>query len=446
MAFTNFYIPASGGSDANSGTTLSAVIYTSSTAVWDGTSVLTVTGAGAVTVGDWINVNSAYIAQVTVASSTSITLSTTVKYGTAPGAGTYTINDGGPFATIAPIKTTGIFGTGTAPVSTRIYIQTGNTSLTLAANATFGLVGTTTVPIEYKGYNTTPGDLDLGSTTLTYPTIAAGTNTLTFANSYQTVSAFIVTSFRTGAALVTSGTNGPGEYRHCRFSTTSSNSAAYAFQAQNTSVTCLDCEFSGNAANTSIITQSSGTITIVGCNIVGAGSGTAQVGITAFSGNLVGCTIQKTGSHGVTTSSQHVINGNTFNSCIGDSIHVTGAPPNTSFSGIFNNEFLDSGGYDINNASGTNTCNIKIWNNSSYNPATGQTNGFGDYPTYNQLTESGNPSTSSTNLSLISTAAGANAALPGQSEGASAGLGGFGDVGAWQRAAGGSSGGYIIGG
>src|ERR1700728_3082942 len=116
MAYNFFTIAASGGSNANAGST-SSVIYTSASAVWDGVSAISgISGAGAVNVGDWINVNSVYVAQVTINGTTSLTLSTVAKYGTAPTAGTYTINDGGAWASTA--AWTAILGTTTVYNST----------------------------------------------------------------------------------------------------------------------------------------------------------------------------------------------------------------------------------------------------------------------------------------------------------------------------------------
>jgi hypothetical protein len=101
------------------------------------------------------------------------------------------------------------------------------------------------------------------------------------------------------------------------------------------------------------------------------------------------------------------------------------------------NTFVNSGtngsGYDIDNASGTNTAFPTLANNDSYNPASGHLNGFGDLFELNPLTEGSNPFVSSTNLALVSSAAGANAGLPGQWEAQTAGLGGFPDIGAWGR-------------
>ena len=126
--------------------------------------------------------------------------------------------------------------------------------------------------------------------------------------------------------------------------------------------------------------------------------------------------------------------GNTYNACLGDSIRITTVPSGNTGAVIGNNSFFVSGGFDINNSSGTNTAAIRLISNLTYLPTSGHLNGFGDWPELNALTDGSDPRTSSTNLALISTSAGAGAGIPGQWENLTAGLGGFPDVGAWQRA------------
>lgn len=442
MAFNVFRIAASGGSNANSGTT-SSVIYTSSIAVWDGTSQITgISGVlGVVTVGDWVNVASTYIAQVTATSSTGFTLSTTAKYGTAPGAGTVTVTDGGYFA--SQVAITAIFGTATVYNSTEFQWQAGNSAFTLSGTLTIGVVGTTTAPVWHRGFNTTPGDLDTGSTSLSYPTITAGANTVTFSGAFSIFSGLAVTSSRAGGALTGSGVN--QKYFHCQLITTNASTSGLPLTAGGAGIVYVQCSFTGNAANNALIAVTQPT-SFYGCYLLGAGSGSTQVGMTTSNGAgivVVGCTINKTGSHGVMiatsgSASTVIIAGSTFNSCGGDSVRWVAAPATSVLGGaVINNTFVNSGtngsGYDIDNASGTNTAIPILANNDSYNPASGHLNGFGDLFELNPLTEISNPFVSSTNLSLIPTAVGANAGLPGQWEAQTAGLGGFPDVGAWVR-------------
>lgn len=445
MAYNFFTIAASGGSNANSGSS-ATVVYTSSTAVWDGTSVLTVTGAGAVSVNDWINVNSAYIAQVTAASPTSITLSTTAKYGTAPGAGTYTINDGGFFA--SQVAITAIFGTATVYNSTCFQWQVGNAAFTLAANLTIGVVGSATAPVWHRGYNTTPGDLDSGSTSLTYPTLTCGTFTVTFSGADTLWSGFSFTSTRSGAGITT-GTGANQTFRHCRFANTTANTGSFAVGAATNATSFLYCYFTATSTATSIV-SSSGAQAFIGCYFVGAGGTTSSNLASSSYLYAVGCTFTGSGLYGISSTgvSPPFIWGNTFYKCGNDAIRLAGAlntsngPPT-----IGNNVFVQSGnggtGYDINNSTGTNTDIVQLINNESYSPATGHLNGFGDWAEYNPLTDGSSPVVSTSNFTLLASATGAGAGVPGQWENIAQQA--HPDVGAWQRAAI-ASGGGIIGG
>jgi hypothetical protein len=439
VAFNVFRIAASGGSNANSGTTAS-VIYTSSIAVWDGTSQITgISGvSGVVNINDWVNVASVYIAQVTATSSTGFTLSTTAKYGTAPGAGTVTVTDGGYFA--SQVAITAIFGTATVFASTQFQWQAGNAAFTLSGALTIGVVGTTTAPVWHRGFNTTPGDLDNGSTTLAYPTIVCGANTFTSGGAFSTWTGFAISTTRSGPTVtVTTGAN--QSFRHCQFTNTAANAAAFAATLSGVSGTeFTKCYFSTTSTATEIVNVGNNIASFNGCWFAGAASGTTQIGIlfgTAMF-SVVGCTFYKCGSSAMKTSvtnSGASIIGNTFYKSGSDHITLTGTltVPVTVANNLFVNAGTNGSGYDINNSSGTNTALIRVLNNSWYNPASGHTNGLGDTVFDNELAESTLPVVSDTNLAVLSTSLAANGGLPQQWEAQTAGLGGFPDVGAWQR-------------
>jgi hypothetical protein len=417
-------------------------VYTSATAIWDGTSQITgISGGGAVTVGDWVNLGGTYVAQVTVASANAMTLSTTQKYGTAPVAATYTVNDGGQWSSIANIVS--VFGSGTAPTSTQVCIQNGTGGLTLGGNVSWGLVGTTLAPVWFRGYNTTVGDLDTGSTTLAYPTIVGAGNQLAVNGAFVTLSGIALTSTRTGGGITFGSGTGPQTVRRCRFTNTGANATAYAVTSQNVAVSFTGCYFTSTSTSTAIVNAGNNNWSFNGCYFAGAAAGTTQVGI--LTGNVplaaINCTFYKTGSHGIVMSSvnnQCTITGNTFYKCGADAIHLSASQSVTGTVIISNNEFVLSGtngaGWDINNASGTNTAVPRIENNCSYNPASGHITGFGDLPEYNSLTEGSAPTVSDTNLALLNNAAGAGSGLAGQWENTT-GVD-YSDTGSWQRQAG----------
>jgi hypothetical protein len=459
MAYQPFYIQ-SGGSNANAGTTTGSPVWSNTSAVvWVGTttSTLTVTdsAASAVQVGDFINVGGTYVSKVTsinaIGAPTYVfTLSaSSASWGTEPSGQTYsssgTVVDGGAWADL----TQGILtGATTVPQSTKVNIKAATYSY--SGNTVVSLLGTTTKPLVYAGYNTTPGDLDNGSAVLSYPVCSMGAHYLDFAGSFATISALSVTgSSSTTATLygATSPANGFIRFRHCRAVNTSTASGAAAFGAELWT-TATQCYFAmTTASSTGVVVIPGGTLgyELIGCYIDGSLS--SGVTITTSTCVVRDCTILTGTSYGLEiqgTSGAILIDRNTFigKTGGGDFIHITALVSNGDLESITNNYFYNCGGYDINNATGTNTCIIEIANNVHNNPASGQLNGFGDFTELNPLTESINPFVSSTDLHLIASSNGASAGLPGQWENLTAGLQSTPDVGAWQRNA--SSGGSII--
>ena len=186
MAFSDFYIIPSGGSDLNAGSTSSGTpTFATNSGNWDGVSVFTPTDGSTpsttVAPGMWAsiypsgNTTTPYIAKVTAVGSGAngtITLSTSVYFGTVPSANSGSRNCvvGGAWADFGMIGSGAALASGTVTQSTRINIQAGtyaNTSTTL----TFGLAGTATNPLWWRGYQNTPGDQDNNATA------TAGTNT-----------------------------------------------------------------------------------------------------------------------------------------------------------------------------------------------------------------------------------------------------------------------------
>jgi hypothetical protein len=455
MAYTDFYVQ-SAGNNANSGSSpTNTIAWQNASVAWTGgsggggnnTFVVTDATASAISVGDYINIGGGWVSQVTgvsnVGSVYTVVMSTTVAWGTEPATNaSIGAVDGGSFANI-----TGTIFTGstTVPSSTRINIQAA--TYTTGANLNIQLKGTTTAPVWFRGYNTTPGDLDNGSTSLAYPLLSLGaTFIFNMLGGYVLWSGLSFSGNRSGAA-VGSSTASPIRIRHCQFANTSSNSAATAFSAGVAVTTLVNCSFTTPSTANAIVSVSAGT-EFINCYFTGASSGSTQVGIasgtTAAGLIMAGCTVTGTGSYGVnctsTTGPVQIINC-TFNACGGDSIRFTTAMPGTGvLTMIAGCAFFKSGGYDINNSTGTNTANVELAGNLSYSPTSGHLNGFGDWAELNALVDSSDPRKSATDLHLIPTSNGAGAGLPQQWEGQTAGLASTPDVGAWQRLAGGSSG------
>jgi hypothetical protein len=170
-AFTEFYCDPVNGSNLNSGSTTSAsAAYTATNGNWDGSSVFTPASGNpslTVNVGDFASVyldaasTAVYVARVTAVSSTTITLSTTAKCGTAPTSGATgrsckvggafkgpNAADGVPLTIIAGALTN---ASGDFP---RVNLKNNGTYSITASIATTGAG-----PVTVEGYTSSAGDL-----------------------------------------------------------------------------------------------------------------------------------------------------------------------------------------------------------------------------------------------------------------------------------------------
>lgn len=442
-AYTVFYVQ-SGGSNANSGSTTGAVVYTTANGTWvnaantytptDGS-----TPASTVAVNDYVNIGGSYVAQVTAVGAGVngvITVSSTIIYGTNPAnSSVLTLNDGGPWADLTGIPTISF----TIPQSTQVCVKHGAT-LGGAAAQTFAMGGSiSTKPLWYRGYNTTVGDLDMPSATLTYPTMPyTSTGQATFSGAATELSGFNITASVNNRVLTMSGSN--YLVHNCTVSNATNNTSAGAFAASANAgaITCCYLSVVGNAA---VIVGASGQGLVVdSCTLIGNSTGSGQHGLsgggTQASVHFHRCTLMNLGGNGIYIQGNGSLNviSNTFSNCGGSGVNLSQAPSSGSIGLIANNYFYKSGAYDINNSSGTNTDVVQIINNVHNQPTSGQITGFGDRAEINPLTESLTPPfVSSTDLHLLSTSVGASAGLPGQWENQAAGLVSTPDVGAWQR-------------
>ena len=442
MAFAEFYMQTT-GSNLNSGSTSSdSASVTETNGDWGNAAANRFTAASGtpfsgVSVGDWASIyldastTTGYVAKVTAVNGggASIDLSGTVKLGTAPstGASGRSCKIGGAWASPVPIHT---FGATTAAESTCINIKAG--TYTLSAALTFNIVATGSFPVWYRGYNTTPGDLDAGSTSLSYPVLSGGSNTMTTTGQYAIFSGISFLAARAGSCLVQSGATSNGiRFKRCRFENTYANAAAAAVNISTIVGSFVECWFKVTSSATTCITGS-GSIELTGCYLEGAG-GATTTGIGTTGATFVqSCTIRGFGSHGIVTSNINNIriSGCTISGNGGDGIRIGGASAASQFRQIIGNLLRSNGGYGINNSGGA--INVELSSNAYYNNTSGQKNGFGDYPEFGAITESSDPCVSSSDLHLIPSASGAGAGIPGQWENVS-GMIAYPDIGAWQR-------------
>lgn len=418
MAITNFYID-SGGNDMNAGSVVNAAAsVTQTNGSWDITADTFIATGGTpfsgVNVGDYASIyndgvttGAVYVAQVTTINSLglSITLSTTIKYGTKPASGATgkSCKIGGSWLDEIPLTS---LGATTVPQNTKVNIKAG--TYTFAAARTVALVGTTTNRLWIDGYNTSPGDLDADRTNaLTKPTLAFGTNLLTTSGAYQMWSNLNCTSTRTTTAWTWSG-NQPRMVR-VRLECTSSNSNVQAvnFTGNNSDVAYCWFKTPSTATVNPIVgvAANGAQATFFGC--VTDGGGTGQYGAIPIVTDFINCISRNAAgiAFRASTLSMRVIYCTVYNSTT-DAVKWTGTPGIGS--AVIGCLFSSIGGIGINNGSGTNSSNILRVGNDFYSCTGGNEVGFGDDPAWYGSTEGSDPMTSSTDMTPVTSSSAVN--------------------------------------
>jgi hypothetical protein len=320
VPFTEFYCNPS-GSNLNAGSTTSTTAaYTCTNANWNGTSIFTptdgTTPASTVSVGDFASVYNdgasvaVYVARVTAVAAGvngAITLSTTVKSGTAPtsSATARTIKVGGawkgpngteafPFGFLTNAL---VNASGDMPYVNML----AGTNYAITAAMTHGNVG----PIQFGGYTTTIRDggkatIDGGTTGASYAllTVSNGSNTfndLIFANNGATGSADLVAI--TLSAVSTRFNR--SVFHDSRGNGLAGSATYYAIECEayacNTSNTASKAGFTGGSAVSTFLTR---------C-ISHDNTGSNACGFAQFAGAnttnmfLQECIADSNGSHGI---------------------------------------------------------------------------------------------------------------------------------------------------
>jgi hypothetical protein len=393
VAFSEFYVTGTGvGSNLNSGSTSSATpIYTSTGGAWaanvftpsDGS-----TPASTVTVGDWVsiyptcNTTTPYIAQVTVVGSGvngTITLSSTAKFGTAPGTLSTTANaiDGGAWADLGMLASGVALNTGTVTQSTCVNIKAATYANTTTARS-FTLAGSTTAPLWWRGYQTTPGDQDyVANPTLgtNVPLITFTTNVATLAGNYQFFSSLGFTSAAASRAVYITGSN--ITLYGCNVVNTGTNAFSYAVTITGSYVRLIFCYVQAATTATEVVSGSVASTPweIDGCTISG---GTAGIACGVNISSVSSCIFTgQAGDSATVSTGALTINGNTIYNTNGNGINLTSTGVVYAKNNYF--EGIPSGKAAINNTSGTNTGNITAVANSYYNVAA-TILGTGDFP------------------------------------------------------------------
>lgn len=389
MAWTDFYMRASGGSDLNAGSTSADVgggsnsaVYTEVSSNFDGVSVFTPTSgqttSSFVNVGDYVALYNtgdtvcrcvAKVVTVGAGVNGTITIDTTVKYGTVPtsNSGSRACKAGGSWASLAICASNTPFNTGTAPQSTRINIKAGTYANTSTVRA-LGMAGTATVELWWRGYNATPGDEDLNNVAVagtSIPSLTWTTGNLTISSAHQIFSSLSATSAAVGGNGTVQGNAASLTFYRVRASNTAANANGFAFICGS-----ADCEIVASYFTSTTTASKTIGLTGAGFGLFGSIIASGIVGAaTSGSGLIAYCLFDSQQGDAITaTGSPVAIIGNGFYAPLGNGINITSVGANGYF--IANNYFStvnQAAKSAINNTSGTNTDLIRCVANAYFN-------------------------------------------------------------------------------
>jgi hypothetical protein len=387
MAWSDFYMQTT-GSDLNAGSTnADAAVYTSTAGNWDGTSVFTPTDnsipANSVNVGDWCSIyptgNTAtpYVAQVTAVgagSNGTITLSTTLKFGSAPtnNSGSRNAKTGGAWASLAMLASGNALNTGTVTQSTRINVKAGTYANTTTAR-TFGMAGAATTPLLYRGYKTSIGDQVSsvsGVAGTDIPTFTSTTGQFTSSGGNAWFQNIDVNGAVTGSGGLWSNTGSNNSFHHCRFTNTASNANSSAFQCTSTgnAVFLLQCYFSATTTATrSVYFNASVYNVLAGCYTKG---GAEAIESSSLPTILYKCILDSPGTDGFKPASSFFMFECTIyaGSATGNGVNQTTVGGNGDVMvNCYVEGFSAASKAGYNNTSGTNTSTVRLAGNAWFN-------------------------------------------------------------------------------
>jgi hypothetical protein len=416
MAFMEFYVQ-SGGSNLNAGSVAAdAATVTVVNANWNATTRvytgLTGVEFAGVSVGEWASVYldaatvTPYVAEVTAvgALGVSITLSATLKQGTAPttGATGRSCKVGGAHASITPWGSTG-FAAVAPGESTRVNIK--NATYTRTADDIISMPIATGIPVWFRGYTTTIGDCD-EDPTLARPIFAYNaTFQMNFNGTGQSWSSLEFTGNRSG--FVVAATSNNITMVRLRAENTSTNAAAGAFlmgvlSGYNRMAYCWGKTPTSGTTN-GVYTNNavSATHLYVGCVAEGGGNaGFLAAGCAHL--NYFQCLgLNNTGNGFKVTGASvgwRFINNTVYNST-SDGIYFDTIPTETSC--LLGNALWVCGGYGVNNAGASVTSRVLRLCNSFYLCTSGNYNQFGDMPEWFPQAETSQPYTSATDMTPV---------------------------------------------
>ncbi len=437
--FVEFYMQTT-GSDMNGGSSnADAAAFGKTNGNWNATTGVYTVPSGnptsTVNIGDWASVFidgatvPVFIGQVTKVTSTTITVSLTIKLGTAPSTNSTlrSINVGGAWASFGIC--TNVFGSGnTLAITTRINVKAGTYANTTTSR-TFSIIGTTTMPFWIRGYNTTIGDIEV-TNSLTKPVLSFTTGSFTMSGAHHYVSNIDFTSARTAGP----GFNPTGQFfrmDRCRVVNTGANALGRAILFNANGFHISRCYFKATSTATSVMNFAANGV--VRDSVFQGGGHHMDVTTAGLNLFFTGNVYDTPGTDGINISAapaQVHVNACSF---VGGGNGVNWAALPTGTGSVSNCVFNSCTTAGINNSSGTNTNTIERFGNVHYNNGTNEL-GMGDSPEFNHLTDTASSFTSSTDFTLAAASAGRSVAQPNPGTYENVSYSSYGDTGAVRHA------------
>ena len=283
----------------------------------------------------------------------------------------------------------------------RVNVRAGTYSNTTNTR-TSAVAGTVTAPIWFRGFNTTPGDCDVDPT-LARPELTFTTGYLRVNGAFHIYSNLNVTGASTTVGVIRVDLGADVIIDRCKLENTAEATGANAIAAGNRGKISR-CYLKSTTTANSIAATTASEQLFFGCVFDGGNVGILQSGQSL---SVKNCVFRGQSNYGIhlsaATSRLLDISNCTFYSTGADAIRLTGGP---SSGVIINNLFSNITGYGINNASGANLGNLLRVGNVFYSCSLGNENGFGDFPSLSEQTETASPFANAGvgNLALSTTA------------------------------------------
>lgn len=267
----------------------------------------------------------------------------------------------------------------------RINVKAGTYT---AASRNWNLAGTASSGSWWRGYNTTIGDIDTDNT-LTKPVIQAGANTQTFSGAHHLFTGLDFSGGVAGTLLSLTGAH--VQMFRCRGENTDSGSTSYAVRCSANGQVVSWCWFKANVSS----------------NFVGIIEEAALASHCSFHGGVTGLMMDpstrgafcvscifddQAGNYAIDVlagaSMPFLIINPTCYKAGSHGIRVSATQPAL---GVIQGAILsENGGYGIGIASG-GPVRIFRFGNDFYSNTSGTENGFGDWPSLQEITESSDP-------------------------------------------------------